>query len=136
VSEKTKKGYSPGENGVPYEQTDQENHATSIHCQLLNPVEEDEVEKLIGDPAWWMSEKLDGRRQFIRKQGDTITGIDRFGLTGALPPAARRCCQELLQGLHPGWRGEVRRSRTAVPFCHERVKACEYRPGIGGGSGD
>lgn len=37
------------------------------------------------DPAWWMSEKLDGRRQLIRKQVDSITGINRLGLAVALP---------------------------------------------------
>ena len=82
---KIAKGYSPGEDGTPYQHTDKAAHATGIHCQLLNPVEEDQVERLIADPAWWLSEKLDGRRQLIRKQGDTITGINRLGLAVALP---------------------------------------------------
>lgn len=85
VASKVAKGYGPGEDGVPYQHTDQANRVTGIHCQLLNPVEEDEVKRLIGDPAWWMSEKLDGRRQLIRKQGEIITGINRLGLAVALP---------------------------------------------------
>ena len=85
VSEKIKKGYIPGEDGTPYQHTEQSDRATGIHCQLLNAVEEDQVEKLLADPAWWLSEKLDGRRLLIRKMGDAITGINRLGLAVALP---------------------------------------------------
>src|ERR1700676_2792692 len=59
VAGKLKKGYSRGEDGTPYQGTDKANQATGIHCQLLNPVEEDQVEKLIADPAYWMQEKYD-----------------------------------------------------------------------------
>jgi bifunctional non-homologous end joining protein LigD len=52
---------------------------------LLNPVEEDQVEKLIADPAYWMQQKVDGVRRLIRKAGGAITGINRLGLTVALP---------------------------------------------------
>jgi bifunctional non-homologous end joining protein LigD len=85
VQEKTAKGYTPGADGTPYQGTDKANATTGIHCQLLNPVEEDQLEKLIEDPAFWMQEKWDGRRLLIRKQGDTITGINRLGLAVALP---------------------------------------------------
>ncbi|MEP6672809.1 MAG: WGR domain-containing protein [Chthoniobacter sp.] len=85
VASKVVKGYSPGEDGTPYQQTDKANQATGIHCQLLNPVEDDQVEKLIADPAWWLQPKHDGRRLLIRKMGATITGINRLGLAIALP---------------------------------------------------
>ena len=75
---KIAKGYSPGEDGTPYQHTDKAVQATGIHCQLLNPVEEDQVERLIADPAWWLSEKLDGRRQLIRKQGPFLNGLGHF----------------------------------------------------------
>jgi len=52
---------------------------------LRSPVEADQVERLIADPARWMSEKFDVRRQLSRKRGDTITGINRFGFAVALP---------------------------------------------------
>jgi len=83
VAEKTAKGYTPGADGTPYQHTDK--ISTGIHCQLLNPIEEDQVERLLADPAWWLQEKHDGRRLLIRKQGDTLTGINRLGLAVALP---------------------------------------------------
>jgi bifunctional non-homologous end joining protein LigD len=83
VAEKTAKGYTPGVDGTPYQHTAKA--STGIHCQLLNPIEEDQVERLLAEPAWWLQEKFDGRRLLIRKQGDTITGINRLGLAVALP---------------------------------------------------
>jgi len=85
VAEKTAKGYTPGADGTPYQHTDKAHTATGIHCQLLNPVEEDQVASLLADPAYWMQEKHDGRRLLIRKQGETVTGINRLGLVIALP---------------------------------------------------
>ena len=85
VAEKTAKGYTPGADGTPYEGTDKAGQRTGIHCQLLNPVEEDQLDRLIADPAWWMQEKLDGRRLLIDKRGDRITGVNRLGLAVALP---------------------------------------------------
>ncbi len=85
VTEKTAKGYTPGGDGTPYQHTDKASQSTGIHCQLLNPVEEDQAERLIADPAWWLQEKYDGRRLLIRKMGEQITGINRIGLTVALP---------------------------------------------------
>jgi bifunctional non-homologous end joining protein LigD len=85
VKEKQAKGYTPGEDGTPYQHTDKANQTTGIHCQLLNPIERDQVDKLIADPGWWMQEKFDGRRLLIRKQADSITGINRLGLSVALP---------------------------------------------------
>ena len=85
VAEKTAKGYTPGADGTPYPHTDGAGRATGIGCQLLNPVEEDRVSGLLADAAYWMQEKHDGRRLLIRKQGDTVTGINRLGLSVALP---------------------------------------------------
>jgi len=91
VAEKTAKGYTPGADGTPYQHTDKASAATGIHCQLLNPIEADQVERLIADPSYWMQEKWDGRRLLIRKQGDTITGINRLGLVVALPAPLVAC---------------------------------------------
>ncbi|MDR3405879.1 MAG: WGR domain-containing protein [Chthoniobacter sp.] len=85
VAEKTAKGYTPGADGTPYHHTGEASRATGIHCQLLNPVEDDQVERLIADPAWLAQPKHDGRRLLIDKRGDVITGINRLGLTVALP---------------------------------------------------
>lgn len=46
VAEKAAKHYTP------YQQTDKASAATGIHCQLLNPVEDDRVAQLIADPAY------------------------------------------------------------------------------------
>jgi bifunctional non-homologous end joining protein LigD len=91
VAEKTAKGYTPGEDGTPYQHTDKATQSTGIHCQLLNPVEEDQMERLIVDSAYWMQEKFDGRRLLVRKLGDEITGINRLGLTVALPQPLAQC---------------------------------------------
>ena len=85
IAEKTAKGYTPGADGTPYQQTDRADRATDIHCQLLNPVDEDRAQSLIGDPVYWMQEKFDGRRLLIHKCGGVITGINRLGLAVGLP---------------------------------------------------
>jgi len=85
VKEKQSKGYTVGTDGTPYQHTDKANQSTGIHCQLLNPVEEDQIEQLIQSPEYWMQEKFDGRRLLIRKVGSTITGINRLGLAVAVP---------------------------------------------------
>jgi bifunctional non-homologous end joining protein LigD len=83
IKEKTSKGYTPGEDGTPYQHTDK--NSTGIQCQLLNPIDGDQIEKLIADPAYWMQPKYDGRRLLMRKQEDKITGINRLGLEIGLP---------------------------------------------------
>ena len=89
VKEKTAKGYTPGEDGTPYQRTDKEGRATGVLPQLLNPIDEGEVERLITDDHWWMQEKLDGRRILIRRDGTGITAINRTGLTvGLAQPVA------------------------------------------------
>ena len=93
VKEKTAKGYTPGADGTPYRQTEKENQITGIHCQLLNPVEEHDAEKLIEDSAYWMQEKWDGRRLLLHKQDGKITGINRRGLAVALPEPLVRDAQ-------------------------------------------
>lgn len=85
VKEKTAKGYTPGESGTPYQQTDKAERATGIVPQLLNPIDESEVDGLLANDDWWMQEKFDGKRVLIRKDGDVVIGINRTGLTIDLP---------------------------------------------------
>ncbi len=98
IQEKTAKGYHPGETSSPLQHTDKT--SSGILPQLLNPVESHELEQLIHDPAYWMQEKKDGRRLLIHKQGDTVTGINRLGLTVALPAPviaeASACAEDFL----------------------------------------
>jgi bifunctional non-homologous end joining protein LigD len=85
VKEKTAKGYTRGESGTPYQDTDKADRATGIVPQLLNSIDESEVEKYLADDRWWMQEKFDGRRVLIRKEGAAVTAINRAGLTTSLP---------------------------------------------------
>lgn len=85
VNEKKAKGYSPGEDGTPYQQTEKEAQDSGIRCQLLNAIGNDEIGKLIASPEYWMQEKYDGRRLLIQKEAGTITGINRLGLKVPLP---------------------------------------------------
>ena len=80
VSEKKAKGYTPGEDGTPYQHTDKAGDVTGINCQLLNPIEDDQVQRFINDPAFCAQEKFDGRRVLVRKEGPVLEGINRKGL--------------------------------------------------------
>ncbi|CAN5621235.1 hypothetical protein BH10PLA1_BH10PLA1_17170 [soil metagenome] len=90
IAEKQAKGYTPGANGTPYQQTDRANRSTGILPQLLNPIEADEAQRLLADPGWWAQEKVDGQRVLIRRVGETVTGINRQGLVVALPDSVAR----------------------------------------------
>jgi bifunctional non-homologous end joining protein LigD len=85
VKEKTAKGYTPGEDGTPYAGSEKAGRVTCVSPQLLNPVEEADVERLLSDDAWWAQPKYDGRRTMIMKEGLSVSGINRTGLTVGLP---------------------------------------------------
>ena len=85
VTEKRAKGYTDGPDGTPYQHTETENRISGFLPQLLNPIDEPEVERLINDPQYCAQEKYDGRRILIRKEGSEIHGINRKGLLVGLP---------------------------------------------------
>jgi bifunctional non-homologous end joining protein LigD len=85
VAERTAKGYTPGEDGTPYQHTDREQQATGILPQLLNPIEVSDVQRFIFDPAFCAQEKFDGKRILIRKEEAAIDGINRKGLICGIP---------------------------------------------------
>jgi bifunctional non-homologous end joining protein LigD len=85
VREKTAKGYTPGENGTPYQHSEKADQVTGILPQLLNPIEYTEVKRLLKDPAWCVQEKFDGKRTLLQKNGETVTAINRKGLAIGLP---------------------------------------------------
>lgn len=85
VSEKTGKGYTPGLDGTPYSHTDKAPRASGVLPQLLNPIDESEAERYLADAAYWMQEKIDGKRIALQKEDGAIVGINRSGLTVALP---------------------------------------------------
>jgi len=85
IREKTAKGYTAGEDGTPYQHTDRQQEATGIHCQLLNAIDESDLPRLIRYPGYWMQEKHDGRRLLVQKLDGVITGINKLGLSVAVP---------------------------------------------------
>ena len=96
VASKVAKGYrATAGSGAPYQQTGNEGRDTGIRCQLLNPVEKDEVPRLLTDNRYCLQEKHDGRRLLVRKQGSEITGINRRGLIVAIPEPIRGAVAEL-----------------------------------------
>ena len=94
VQEKTAKGYTPGESGMPYQGTTSETRVTGLLPQLLNAIDSARVEELLADDDWWMQEKMDGRRVLIAKTGSDIVASNRKGLAIGLPEPIHR---ELLQ---------------------------------------
>ena len=103
VASKLAKGYhyssaSAGEtkpDSKPYRQTGDEGRDSGIRCQLLNPIEKDELPRLLTGRTHCLQEKHDGRRLMVRKQGDTITGINRRGLVVAIPDAIREAVEHI-----------------------------------------
>ena len=81
------KGYTLGENGTPYQHSDKADRATRILPQLLNPIDDIEVKRLLREPAWCLQEKFDGKRVLLQKKRETVTAINRKGLIIGLPSA-------------------------------------------------
>lgn len=84
AAEKTAKGYSPGTQGVPFQQTPLEHRDTGLQPQLLNTLDDSDLEDYLGNATHWMQEKKNGRRRRIRKVGHTIIGSNKLGLAIAL----------------------------------------------------
>ena len=98
IKEKTAKGYTPGKNGTPYQQTEKEDRNSGIQCQLLNAIDESELQRVLRDPAYWMQQKFDGRRLLIRKEGDQVMGINRLGLIVSLPASIEESAKAFAEG--------------------------------------
>jgi bifunctional non-homologous end joining protein LigD len=140
VNEKKAKGYTEGPDGTPYQSTPKEDRVTGLLPQLLNPIDTQEVKRLLKDPSWALQEKFDGRRVLVRKAGAEIHGINRKGLLIGLPSpivvgAHKITSSFILDGECVGdvlyafdlleWDGEDPRQHTtaSVPPKHETI-AC------------
>lgn len=88
VSEKKAKGYTEGADGTPYAGNDSKEHS-GITPQLLNPIEEDQVERYVKNQNWCMQEKFDGKRLLLLKQGNAVLGINRKGLFIGIPESIK-----------------------------------------------
>jgi bifunctional non-homologous end joining protein LigD len=96
VRQKTSKGYRPsGESRQPDRTSTADGQDSGIRCQLLNPVDESELDRLLGSDAICLQEKFDGRRLMVRKRGDEITGINRRGLLIPILEPIRHALEEV-----------------------------------------
>jgi len=86
VNEKVTEGYvgsiSPANsvNSAPVEM-EGSGRASGLSPMLLNAIDTPRLMQLMQDDNWLMQEKLDGRRQFVTRVGDTIGSGNRRGLT-------------------------------------------------------
>jgi len=85
IREKKAKGYTEGEQGIPYQHTDHEAIVSGVLPQLCNPIPAADVPALLKNSAFAMQEKFDGRRLLVRKTMAGIEGINRRGLVVSLP---------------------------------------------------
>lgn len=85
VREKTKKGYSPGTEGIAYQHTALEARDSGLRPQLLNPVDPAELERYLDDDDFVAQEKYDGMRVMIRIDSGAVEAFNRRGLRIALP---------------------------------------------------
>jgi bifunctional non-homologous end joining protein LigD len=79
INAKKAKGYTEGEAGTPYIETDKEERISGINCQLLNPIEEQELLAYLENDLYGAQEKMDGNRLLVgsrRNQSKRIT--DRY----------------------------------------------------------
>ena len=86
VTSKLAKGYTPGQDGTPYQHSGHEGRSTGVYPQLLEAVADTHaLGHLLIDPLYCAQEKLDGKRLLLRKRDETIEGINRKGLIVAVP---------------------------------------------------
>lgn len=87
VNEKGGKGYKPrntSSSKVPVIAV-VEARDTGVRPQLLNEIEEEDIEKYLTDDDFCAQEKYDGRNRTIVKNNADVTGVNRKGLSVALP---------------------------------------------------
>ncbi len=87
VDSKLAKGYRHmTENGpsvIP--QADLPDTPTEIQCVLLNPIDEDECERLLDDPNWVVQQKFDGVRFMLGKKNGKVYALNRKGKQVSVP---------------------------------------------------
>jgi bifunctional non-homologous end joining protein LigD len=96
VKEKMAKGYTTGEDGTPFSGGDQAGRASGLSLQLLNAIERGQARDLLTDSNWGMQQKMDGERRAVRIDADGQVGINRKGLTVALPETVAQAVAQCL----------------------------------------
>ena len=83
------KGYQLQDGGVnpDYVQPPTDKVHAGISPQLLNAVTRDEVNAMMGDPAWGVQEKYDGKRLMVRRAsaGAPVEAVNRKGFVVGYP---------------------------------------------------
>lgn len=95
VKEKKARGYTEGESGAPYPLSEAANRVSGLLPQLLNPVGEEPLPRLLRDPHWAMQEKKDGKRLLLRKENGLVEGINKKGLIVDVPQTIVTSASEL-----------------------------------------
>jgi bifunctional non-homologous end joining protein LigD len=85
VKEKLAKGYTPGESGTPYAGTETAARVSGQLPQLLNAIDEGELKRCLDDNQIGAQEKHDGVRLLLKVTANDVVGINRKGLSIALP---------------------------------------------------
>jgi len=87
VNSKLAKGYrhmtADGPGVIP--QADLPDTPTEIQCVLLNPIDEDECERLLDDPDWAAQPKFDGVRFMLGKKDGRVYALNRKGKGVSVP---------------------------------------------------
>lgn len=88
VKEKTGKGYRYIADAVAKEihvAGNPPDTPTESKCVLLNPIEDEELEKYLSDSNWIAQQKIDGVRFMLHKTKDKINAYNRRGLYANIP---------------------------------------------------
>jgi bifunctional non-homologous end joining protein LigD len=85
VNLKRAKGFTTGETGVAYQNSEMESRVSGIIPQLLNPIEESTLQAYLENDNYLLQEKKDGERRLLNHLCTSIVAINRKGLTVNLP---------------------------------------------------
>lgn len=89
------KGYTAADGGTPFSGTENAGRVSGIQVQLSNAISESEAQALIHDPNWVAQEKLDGERRPVRFGNVEPMGVNKKGLTVALPSVTAEAIKQL-----------------------------------------
>jgi bifunctional non-homologous end joining protein LigD len=97
VDSKLAKGYrhmtEDSQGVIP--QADLPDTPTESQCVLLNPVDEDECERLLGDNKWAAQPKFDGVRFMLGVKGGKVYALNRKGKHVSVPTHIAKCAEKI-----------------------------------------
>ena len=98
IKEKTAKGYTFDENGIPF--TSDQHERTDYLPQLLNVIEESEVEGFLNNDSFVGQPKIDGIRLVVQIENQVVKAFNRNGLLVAKLP---KVIEEELEYRNKAW---------------------------------